>query len=197
VRITPAAGPRELSLSALGSAALLAVAFATRVGGRRANRLLELAAGAGTAGAVLEHGYQEVRDRGDLDPEVLSVVYLLSAFYRGNLLPAAAFTWLATFGRHLVRQPVSGAELRPVEEPGKDGAAPHYEVVVSPLRRHSGWRRMLHVLPRVLRHAVAGEGPRPANLLGEIERISLLHGEVLDSLGEWRQGIPLKIRQGA
>jgi hypothetical protein len=51
------------------------------------------------------------------------------------------------------------------------------------------------VLPKVLRHAVAGEGPRRRpNLLGEIERISLLHGEVLDSLGEWRQGIPLKIR---
>jgi hypothetical protein len=195
VRITSAGDAKELSLSALYSAMLLAVAFSTRVGGRGASRLVELAAGAGTAAAVLEHGYQEVRDRGDLDPEVLSVVYLLSAFYRGNLLPAAAFTWLATFGRHLIRQPVSGAELKPVKVPGDGASAPRYEVVVSPLRNESGWRGMLHVLPKVLRHAVSGAGPRRrANLLGEIERISLLHGEVLDSLGEWRQGIPMKIR---
>jgi len=195
VRITTPGQGRELSMSALYSAALLVVAFAPRLGGQSSNRLMELMAGAGTAGAVLEHGYQEVRERGDLDPEVLSVVYLLSAFFRGNLLPAAAFTWLATFGRHLIRQPTAGAELRPVELAAGEGNEPRYEVVVTPLHDVTGWRKLLQVLPKVFRYAVSGEGGRrKPDLLGEIERISLLHGEVLDGLGELRNGIPMKIR---
>jgi hypothetical protein len=195
VRVTSASEPRELSMSALYSAMLLAVTFATRFGAQNPSRLLEFMAGAGTAGAVLQHGYEEVRDRGDLDPEVLSVVYLLSAFYRGNLLPAAAFTWLATFGRHLIRQPSAGAELRPVKLPGDGDGAPRYEVVVSPTHDRTGWRKLLLVLPKVFRYAVSGEGARRRpDLLGEIEKISLLHGEVLDGLGEMRQGIPMKIR---
>jgi hypothetical protein len=195
VRITSAGEPLELSLSALYSAALLAVAFAARAGATGTSRLAELVAGAGTAGAVLQHGYEEVRDRGDLDPEVLSVVYLLSAFYRGNLLPAAAFTWLATFGRHLIRRPSAGALLRPVKLSAEGAETPRYEVVVSPLRGETGWRKLLLVLPKVFRYAVSGESARRrSDLLGEIEKISLLHGEVLDGLGELRQGIPMKIR---
>jgi hypothetical protein len=195
VRIVPERIPRELSVSALVSLALILTAGITRLPGSAGSRGVEYLAGAGTVGAVLEHGYQEVSDRGDLDPEVLSVVYLVRSFYGDKLLAASAFTWLATFGRHLLRQPVAGAKLRRVPMPAADGTGPGHEVVVSPIRETGSWRKMLRVLPKVLRVAISGESPRrEGDLLEEIERISLLHGEVIDGIEGSTDGIPVKIR---
>lgn len=195
VRIVPARVPDELSLSALLSILLIGSAFTARVAGTQTTRTLELVAGIGTAGAVVEHAYEEVRQRGDLDPEVLAIVYLLRAFYGGNLLAASALTWFATFARHLMRPPVSGARIRRVAMSGGDGRSPHYEVVVSPLREASGLQRGLRLLPRVLRMAIAAEGPRRVDdLIGDIERLSLRHGEAIDGLGGSEKDIPLRIR---
>ena len=60
-------------------------------------------AGLGTAWAVVDHAWKELRERGTFDPEVLSLAYLVTAFVRGNFLTASVVTWLASFGRHLVR----------------------------------------------------------------------------------------------
>lgn len=55
-----------------------------------------------TIGTILEHGYQEITQRGTFDPEVMSVVYLLSAVSKGQALYATPGAWLLTFGRHLL-----------------------------------------------------------------------------------------------
>ena len=82
-------------------------------------------AGLGTAGAVVDHAWKELRERGTFDPEVLSLAYLATAFVRGNLLTASVVTWLASFGRHLVVIPPTGVQVRPVEVRGRgNGASP-------------------------------------------------------------------------
>ncbi len=55
-----------------------------------------------TVGAVFEHGYQEISNRGTFDPEVMSVVYLLNSVNKGQTMYAPAGVWLLTFGRHLL-----------------------------------------------------------------------------------------------
>jgi len=68
----------------------------------RIHPMLDWIAGISTAYSILDHGHRELKERGNFDPEVLSVLYLLMAFVQGNHLSASLFTWVATFGRHLL-----------------------------------------------------------------------------------------------
>jgi hypothetical protein len=79
---------------------------------------------------VLDHGWREVRERGYFDPEVLSLGYLVMAFFMGNFLKASVVTWLMTFGRHLLDAPRASIEVRPVEITQEGDAAPRYEVEI-------------------------------------------------------------------
>ena len=89
-------------------------------------------AGLGTAGAVMDHAWKELRERGTFDPEVLSLAYLVTAFVRGNLLTASVVTWLASFGRHLVALPPAGVQVRPVEVDGQGNGRSRYEMMIGP-----------------------------------------------------------------
>lgn len=195
VKVFSSTMKREMSpLAAFAGAALL-VSLLARIRNRSGIPPLEFTAGLITGTATLEHGYQEVQERGEFDPEVLSVVYLVTAFFRGNLLPASIVTWLATFGRHLVSQSGPGVEIKAVQLTPESAAEPEYEVVVSPTSARTGLQRILRVLPKVLLTVLGGGGTgHRGSLLGDIERMSLMHGEVIDGLGEWRQGIPVRIR---
>jgi hypothetical protein len=195
VKLFSSAIKEEMSPFAMFAGAALLVSLAARIRSRTGVPALEFGAGMITAMASLEHGYQEVQERGEFDPEVLSVVYLVTAFFRGNLLPASIVTWLATFGRHLVSQSGPGVEIKAVRLNPDSATEPEYEVVVSPTSAQTGWQRVLRVLPKVLHTVLGGGEPgRRGSLLGDIERMSLMHGEVIDGLGEWRQGIPVRIR---
>ncbi|QPJ85314.1 hypothetical protein HH195_05040 [Sarcina sp. JB2] len=54
-----------------------------------------------TLGAIGEHAYNEINERGYFDPEIVSVMYLINSISKGNFLSSSAITWLTTFGRHL------------------------------------------------------------------------------------------------
>ena len=89
-------------------------------------------AGLGTAWAVVDHAWTELRERRTFDPEVLSLAYLITGFVRGNFLTASVVTWLASFGRHLVATPPAGVQVRPMEVRGRTGGRSHYEVLIGP-----------------------------------------------------------------
>lgn len=55
-----------------------------------------------TVGAIVEHGYKEINEKGAFDPEVVSIMYLINSVSKGNFLWASALTWLTTFGRHVL-----------------------------------------------------------------------------------------------
>ncbi len=54
-----------------------------------------------TAGAIIEHGYHELTERGSFDPEVMAIIYLVNAMSRGQTNLAIPLVWLIVFGRHL------------------------------------------------------------------------------------------------
>jgi hypothetical protein len=145
-----------------------------------------------TAGAALDHGWREYRRRGNFDPEVLAVTYLLTALLRGNPLPAAIGTWLMTFARHLVQPPPPSVEVRPVEV-GAGGEGPRFEVVVTPDLPTPEDRPFLGVLATRLVTALTGASPG-GSLLEEIRRVSNQHDQVLEAVSDFQQGIPLRIR---
>ena len=58
-----------------------------------------------TVGAIVEHGYSEMRQRGTIDPEVMSIMYLINSIGKeGNMLNASLVTWITTFGRHILKK---------------------------------------------------------------------------------------------
>lgn len=198
IRVLAAPEAKELSDSAFYSALSLLVALATRAVRSAAGtpRPVDWAAGFMVAGAVLLHGWHEIRRQGYFDPEVLSVVYLAGALARRQVLLGAAVTWITTFGRHLIKPPMRGIELRMMQpagkkEPSEDGC----EIIATPDRTAATTTRMLRFVPELVRHAlIGGGGPANGGLLGQMTTLARLHDSVLEGLGEAKYGIPIKVR---
>jgi hypothetical protein len=150
-------------------------------------------AGLGTAWAVADHAWTELRERRTFDPEVLSLAYLVTAFGRGNFLTASVVTWLASFGRHLVALPPTGVQVRPVEVRGRIDGESRYEVMIGPDVDAPERVRILSALQGLLKYAMTGGGAHPfRSLLEELRDVSKVHGEVLEGFGRMPQGIPIR-----
>jgi hypothetical protein len=196
VRILARPQTRELSDSAFYSGLGLLAALGLRLArtDKGGGAAIDWLASLGTAGAALEHGWMEYRQRGNFDPEVLTVTYLLTAIMRGRALPAAIFTWITTFGRHLARMPASGVEVRPIQV-GGGADAPRYEVVIAPDRAAPDKMTLFGLIPTMVFNTLTGAAPgRRASLLDEIRRVSNMHDQVLEGVSDFRHGIPLRIR---
>jgi hypothetical protein len=155
---------------------------------------LEWIAGLATAGAALNHGWVDYRLRGNIDPEVLTVTYLLTALLRGNALPAAILTWISTFGRHLVRLPDRGILVRPAQT-DRRGASPRFEVAVAPDPTPSDKMTLFGLVPTMLFHAITGTAPgQHVSLFEEIQDVAKMHNQVLEGVSDFQPGIRLRVR---
>ncbi len=195
IRVLRRPAAREMTDSAFYSGVVLVAAFVLRIMGQNqaANNALDRIAGLTTAGAALHHGWVEYRLRGNFDPEVLSVTYLLTAMLGGNALPAAIFTWISTFGRHLVRLPASGVEVRPAQI-GRHGASPRFEVVVAPDPTPPDKMTLFGMVPTMLFQAITGRTPGKQSMIEDIRRVAEMHDQVLEGVSGFQRGIPLRIR---
>jgi len=195
IRVLTRPQMRELTDSAFYSGVALLAALALRVMGQytTASVALEWIAGLTTAGATLHHGWVDYRLRGNFDPEVLTVTYLLTALLRGNALPAATFTWVSTFGRHLVRLPARGIVVRPAQT-GRHGT-PRFEVVVAPDPTPPDKMTFFGIIPTMLFHAITGKAlGQHVSLIEDIRRVAKMHDQVLEGVSDFRRGIPLRVR---
>jgi hypothetical protein len=196
IRVLTRPQTRELTDSAFYSGVVLFAALILRLLGRypSASTTFERIAGVTTAGAALHHGWVDYRLRGNFDPEVLTVTYLLTALLSGNALPATIFTWISTFGRHLVRLPSPGVEVRPAQI-GRDDASPHFEVVVAPDRTSPDKMTFFGMIPTMLFQAITGRPPAAhGSLIADIRRVAQMHDQVLEGVSGFQRGIPLRIR---
>jgi len=157
--------------------------------------MLEWIAGISTAYSILDHGHRELKERGNFDPEVLSVLYLLMAFVQGNHLSASLFTWVATFGRHLLELPSKNVEILPKKVDGSKKSM-QYEVVVKPINRLPGKQAFFKFLPALIMQTSLGDGAKAlqGTLLDEIKKVSKDHGEVLEGFGQLQNGMPIRIQ---
>lgn len=194
VRLLPQGAHEEMSDSAYGAAAALLVAAIGRwfAPTRGATRWLEGGASLLTAWSVVQHGADELRQRGHFDPEVLSLAYLLVSLLRGQPLAAAALTWLATFGRHLASPRQRGVLLSP-EALG--AGQPGYRVVMRPASAQPGQRSWRDLLPALLRYGLGGMSSIEDSLLQRVRELSSDHDDVLEGLGDLQVGVPIQIEQ--
>ena len=161
----------------------------------KVHQILDWIAGISTAYSILDHGHRELKERGNFDPEVLSVVYLLMAFIQGNHLSASLFTWVATFGRHLLEMPSKNVEIFP-EKIGKNKKNDQYEVVIKPINQLPGKQMLFKFLPALIMQSSMGDSARvlQGTLLDEIKKVSKDHGEVLEGFGQLQNGMPIRIQ---
>ena len=185
----------ELSPNALYSAVSLLVAGAFKFLGSKSNKrsTLEFISGLSTGYAVLDHGLNDIKHEGKFHPEVLSVIYLAIAFVRGNMLPAACFTWVSSFGRHLIKMPRTGIRLVPIKSSGKGKRGPQ-EITIYSEKVESDWESALKVVPALASYALTGSNAlvQDTGFMKQIREISSLHNQVIEGLGGMKQGFKLK-----
>jgi hypothetical protein len=189
---------REMSNMAFMSGFFIMCAFSAKLFPPfiRIKKVLDWIAGISTAYSIVDHGHDELKERGNFDPEVLSIVYLLTAFMQGNILPAALFTWIATFGRHLLEMPAKNVEITPRKIDSKNKKKSQYEVIIKPINRLPGKQMIFKLLPAVIMQTSMGDSARvlQGTLLDEIKKVSQDHGEVLEGFGQLHNGMPIRIQ---
>jgi len=192
VRVVPLGAHEEMSDGAWGAGLALVAAAAARwlLPLRAAAPLLQGGAALLTAGAVVQHGAEELRQRGQFDPEVLSLAYLVLGVLRGQALSAAALTWLATFGRHLGSPRRRGVLITPA--PRDDGVV-GWQVVVRPADTPGSGPNVRDALASLLRHGLGGFKSLEDGLLQQVRRLGNDHDDVLEGLGDLQLGIPLMV----
>lgn len=194
VRVLTREEPEAISGLALFAGVASAGALLMR-GGAATSGVTAKASGlaaATTALAVLHHGWGEVRERGNFDPEVLSLGYLLTSSFRGHFLAPSMLTWAMTFGRHLFEIPPPGVLVRPSAVEGHGEGEPEYEVIVEPDREMSERSRLLRSVQGLVRYLLTGGTARA--LIQDLREVSRQHGEVLEGMESMPDGIPLRFK---
>lgn len=197
VRIVAEPEVREWADSPFYSALALMAALAGRLvpsGGKTA-LALDWMAGLGTAGAVLHHGWLELRRHGYYDPEVLSVVYLATAFLRGQFLTASLVTWFTTFGRHILKPPPRGVELRITHTGDDSQASNRYGIIIAADRDDGRATKFSRFVPALIQHAlIGGTGSEDCMWLSDIRHLVTIQGDVLQELGQVQDTTPVPLR---
>ena len=157
---------------------------------------LQVICGIGTAAAVSEHIYLDLKEKGRFHPEVLSVGYLLSSFIRGNVLKGATTAWMMTFARHLLEPPNKILKLEAkAMEPDCDSQQCEYEAKISrELTTHKGAMGMLSQLPNLLLGMYTDmQLTAEDRIFKEIQKLSQDHNDVLEGLEQLQHGIRLQV----
>jgi hypothetical protein len=172
-----------------GSGVLLLLSQGMRfVGDRGSAASADWVGGLSVAAAVAEHARREHAERGTVDPEVWTLLYLVWALFRGNALRAAAITWLTVFGRHLLHYGQGVVEVRPVRQGPNDNDT-YFQVS---LRAAVDGTGRLSPSGQLLESAVAVMGGQAARFIGDLRNVTRLHDQVLHGLGRFRSGVPVE-----
>ncbi len=139
-----------------------------------------------TVSAVAEHAWLDLKRKGIFDPEVLSVVYLLSSSQ--SSIKSGALTWIATFGRHLLISNEKGIELQVFEVMDNKAGVNFYDVIISQDKTISNIGDLLKLVSKnFAKHDTKG------NLFNLSKMVSEKHGQILEGIGTGKSGIILRM----
>ena len=148
-----------------------------------------------TLAAVLDHVYQDLKQKRQFHPEVFSLYYLVLAFIRGDVLKGATFTWFLTFARHMLEVPAGSLVIKTIKsDPTCHIRHCEYEVTVSKKKTDSTLGTFLQSLPKMVLNTYRDiDTTLEDNLLQQIMSVAESHDEVLEGLKNLKQGILLKV----
>lgn len=114
IRIISSLPKREIPKLAYYSLGIIAVAGASNlfIPNKGIIDLLNWLAAGTTIWSIVEHIRDEIDTKGTVDPEVVSVMYLLNSVKNGRFVEPSAVTWLTNFGRHFFDLNFEGVTLK-------------------------------------------------------------------------------------
>ena len=147
-------------------------------------KTLETTAAIATMAAVVKHGLEEIRSQGQVDPEVISVFYLLHAMLKGNSFHASAITWGTSFGRHLVQTGPGSVVIHPQ----KTGNGNTYEVDVQKQNNQNLASFLFKAVPSLLFDFLAGGMIGKETLIQQMKTMSDSHEDTIEGLANLEEG---------
>ncbi len=183
ISITNAHGERSLhSIDYYAAASLLTALIGKGITNVATTQTyLDYHAGIATSVAVFKHAWREIKRNGIYDPEVISIVYLLSALLRGNVLTASVITWVATFGRHLAHLEREVCLLDATEVMDEAGLR-YVDVTIRSDLGHPA-SQPFKALVFWLGRMVGLKSGDQQGLMEQIKLMSKKHGNVLEGVG--------------
>lgn len=158
-------------------------------------RTLNMISGFTTLTAVLDHVYQDLKEKKQFHPEVFSLYYLILSLIRGNVLKGATITWFLTFARHLVDMPAGSLVVKTVKSDSVCQAQNcEYEITVSKKPTNLTMGNLLHILPQLALKTYRDiNSTLEDSLLQQIMAVAESHNEVIEGLENLKKGILLKV----
>ncbi|MFA8299367.1 MAG: hypothetical protein ACEPOV_04345 [Hyphomicrobiales bacterium] len=144
--------------------------------------------------AVLEHASIDIKKKGSVDPEIISLLFLLNSIFKKHFLWPSALAWMVTFGRHIVLSNNESIHLKVSEITNTETKQCYYDVEISKYRskRAKGYSDVLRLLFERLLSAQMGY----ANSIFESSRnVAQNHHELLEKMGKATGGIILKTNE--
>ena len=156
---------------------------------------LNMISGVTTITAVLDHVYQDFKEKRQFHPEVFSLYYLVLSLIRGNILKGATITWFLTFARHLIEMPAGSLVVKTIKSDSTCQAQPcEYEVTVSKKATNGTIGNVLNILPQLALNTYRGiNSTLEDGLLQQIMAVAESHNEVIEGLENLKDGILLKV----
>jgi hypothetical protein len=147
-----------------------------------------------TLAAVMDHLVQDLKERGQIHPEVFSIYFLIASFLKGNVLKGSSITWLLTFARHMFEKPSGVLVVRTVKvDPACHLHHCEYEVTVSKEEAMGGFSNLLRILPQIALNAYR-EVNLEDSLFQQIQAIAESHEDIIEGLENLQQGVYLKVQ---
>lgn len=163
---------------------------------KNAQNILTWNAALSTIGAIVNHAWIELKNRGVYDPEVVSVTYLLSSMFKENLLPVATGTWITTFGRHMGEPDGESMVLKAFKVYGKEQENTYYDVGIIP-KKNILYRRndLIKSIVGIMMKTIGKEkNVRQERWMKQIRNVSRSHGDILEGLGKADNRIYLRVK---
>ena len=156
---------------------------------------LNTISGVMTLTAVLDHVYQDLKEKGQFHPEVFSLYYLVLSLIRGNVLKGATITWFLTFARHMIEMPAGSLVVKTVKADSTcRGRHCEYQVTVSQKAINGTIGNLIHILPQLALNTYRNiNSTLEDSLLQQIMAVAESHNEVIEGLENLKRGILLKV----
>jgi hypothetical protein len=150
--------------------------------------------GIATLAAVVDHVIQDIRQTGQLHPEVFSIYYLIASFPKGTVLKGSTITWMLTFARHILEKPSGALRVKTKKtDPTCHIRQCEYDVIVS-RDELKGMGGLLRQIPQIALNAYReGKLNLEDRLIQQLQGVVDAHDAVIEGLDNLQQKMYLKV----
>ncbi|MCG8573086.1 MAG: hypothetical protein MJB14_23380 [Spirochaetes bacterium] len=189
VQLSFASQREETSYSSYFSGLMLIIAAFSRLipGLKSYLKGLESVATISTVLSVLAHGFEEIQENGTIDPEVVSIFYLLAAILQGKGFNAAAITWGTTFGRHLIKPLPEKLLIAPEQKGDK------VKVNIRHMTNKNITGFVFRIVPTFFFDLLTGGRLGKETLIKQFKHVSEEHDQIIEGLSNLKHGYELQI----